>query len=173
MFMWFGICSPVTAVAHLVSFDPVPRTNGCPLSVDELPTRRWIQDMREKNLADVTNLLVSDVVFVDPGGKTFRGLREVRGLYAKVFATFDSEITFDRPVLFPGRSRLSCFETGHYEEELRERNSGVVNHNSGHYRFVYRLVPKIGWCIARQEWTVSEQKARDHKTPYGCLRIRT
>jgi ketosteroid isomerase-like protein len=149
---------PMTVAAQGPSLDSAQRTNGCPVSAGALPTRRWIQDMREKNLADVTVLFTEDVVFVDPGGETFRGLTEVRGLYAKVFATFDSEITFAHPVLFSSRTGHSCIETGRYEEDLRERGSGEVSHCSGQYRFVYRLVPKLGWHILRQEWTVTDQK---------------
>jgi ketosteroid isomerase-like protein len=157
--------SPMRAATQVATADLAQSNEACPLNADELPTRRWIDDMREKNLADVTALLTTDIVFVDPGEKTFRGLTDVQRLYAQVFATFDSKMTFDRPVLYSGRAHHVCIEKGDYQEDLRDRNTGMVSHYSGRYRFVYRHVPKLGWCISRQEWTVSDQEGRDRKIP--------
>jgi ketosteroid isomerase-like protein len=151
--------SPMRAATLVATAYWAQQNEGCPLNADELPTRRWIEDMRKKKLADVTALLTTDIVFVDPGGKTFRGIKEVQRLYARVFATFDSTLTFDHPVLFSDRAHYACIEKGHYQEDLRDRTTGMVSHYSGRYCFVYRLVPKLGWCISRQKWTMSDERS--------------
>ena len=123
----------------------------CPAGRTDLPTERWVQDMRDKNLRDVMILLGPHPTFADPSGKTYRGRQSIRRLYSEVFKTFDSEIVMTEQTR--EWSQNVCIQTGTYTEDPRTRATGAIAHYAGTFRFSYVLRPKGEWRLARQVWT--------------------
>ena len=149
------------ALVLLCTFHPAGQTLGqsstsqsCPVSSASLPTDRFVDDMRTKNIRDVLALYTLNAVFIDPSGKRYRGSVALRGLYKKVFATFDSDLAMKAQALSPGKQPKVCIESGTYDEDLRLRANGSVQHYAGSYRFTYELQSTGQWLLSRQEWTV-------------------
>ena|SRR5262245_20347890 len=128
-------------------------SQSCPVSPASLPTDRFVDDLRTKNIRDVLALYTPNAVFIEPSGKRFRGSAALRFLYERVFATFDSELVMKTRTLSPGKHPKVCIEAGTYEEELRLRSNGSLNHYVGSYRFTYELQSSGQWLLSRQEWT--------------------
>lgn len=129
-------------------------SQSCPVSPASLPTDRFLDDMRSKNIRDVLALYTPNAVFIDPSGKRYRGPVVLRALYKRVFATFDSELVMKAQTLSPGKQPKVCVESGTYDEDLRLRSDGSVHHYVGSYRFTYELQSTGQWLLSRQEWTV-------------------
>jgi hypothetical protein len=133
-------------------------------SVPSLPTDRFVRDMRAKDMEDALSMYEEMAIFIDPEGHTFIGADALRKLYEQVFATYDSDLHLHRTGLAPtgriysdlqpGRpvSPLSV-ETGDYDEDLRLRATGVVQHLCGEYKFIWRFTDRRTWLISRMEWT--------------------
>src|SRR3954470_16438177 len=71
-----------------------PKVDTCRLPGPSLPTQRFADDLRNKNLDDVLKLYTPRAVFIDPSGKQYRGPALLE-LFKQVFATFDSDIVLD------------------------------------------------------------------------------
>jgi ketosteroid isomerase-like protein len=134
--------------------DQSSKSQSCPVSPASLPTDRFLGDMRTKNIRDVLALYTPNAVFIDPSGKRYRGSGALRGLYKKVFATFDSDLVMKEQTLLPGTHPQVCIESGVYDEDLRLRSNGSVHHYAGSYRFTYELQSTGQWLLSRMEWTV-------------------
>ena len=129
-------------------------SQSCPVSPASLPTERFLDDMRTKNIRDVLALYTPNAVFIEPSGKRYRGSNALRSLYEKVFATFDSDMVMKARRLSPGKHPKLCVESGTYDEDLRLRSNGSVHHYVGSYRFTYELQSTGQWLLSRMEWTV-------------------
>ena len=129
--------------------------NICPTASTAFPTKRLARDMRDKNISDVLLLYTPDALFVDPDGSRYKGLAELRGLYVRIFATFDSDITFHAGSVSAVTDDGACLESGKYSENLSVRSTGKTNHYTGGYRFEYKLQPNGRWLLFRQEWTAN------------------
>jgi len=119
-----------------------------------IPTQRFIDDMRSKNLEDVLALYTPDAVFTDPEGHTFATPAALRQLYIQVFATYDSDLQLTSASLSISRDNKTgtAVDTGSYTEALTVRATGAVLHPHGTYRFVWSLQPDGKWLISRMEW---------------------
>jgi uncharacterized protein (TIGR02246 family) len=119
-----------------------------------IPTQRFLDDMRSKNLEDVLALYTPDAVFTDPEGQTFSTPTAIRKLYIQVFATYDSDLHLNSSSLSINRDNKTgtAVDTGLYTEDLTVRATGVVLHPNGNYRFVWSLQPDGRWLISRMEW---------------------
>ena len=126
---------------------------SCPVSPASLPTERFLDDMRTKNIRDVLALYTPNAVFIEPSGKRYRGSGALRALYRRVFATFDSDMVMKARKFSSGKNPKICIESGTYDEDLRLRSSGSVHRYVGSYRFTYELQTTGQWLLSRQEWT--------------------
>src|SRR3954452_1353576 len=121
-----------------------PQVGTCRVPESILPTQRFADDLRSKNLEDVLKLYTSRAVFIDPSGKQYRG-PALSELFKQVFATFDSDIVMHARSRTRGKSSKVCIESGSFAENLRTRATGTTQHNVGSYRFTYQLQADGQW----------------------------
>src|SRR6478672_10123814 len=121
------------------------------VKASNLPTQRFADDLRSKNLEDVLKLYTQRAVFVDPSGTRYRGPAALRDLYTRVFATFDSDIVMSTQSIMQGKRSNVCIEEGTFTENLRTRATGTSMHSVGSYRFTYELQSNGQWLLSRQE----------------------
>jgi ketosteroid isomerase-like protein len=120
----------------------------------DLPTQRFVDDMRSKNIEDVLALYTPDAVFSDPQGHTFSTPVAMRKLYQQVFATYDSDLHLNPTSVTVDRDNGIgvAVDSGTYTEDLTVRSTGEVLHPAGAYRFVWKLQPDGHWLLTRMEW---------------------
>src|SRR3954462_4794654 len=111
-----------------------PKVGTCRVPGSSLPTERFADDLRNKNLDDVLKLYTPGAVFIDPSGKQYRGPALLE-LFKQVFATFDSDIVMHPRSRMRGKSSKVCIESGSFVENLRTRATGTSQHNVGSYQF--------------------------------------
>ena len=122
-----------------------------------LPTQRFVADMRSKNLEDVLSLYTPDAVFTDPGGHSFATAETLRQLYVQVFATYDSDIGIVPKNIAvtgdSGRPGAVAVEITAYRERLRTRATDTVQELCGDCVFTWVLQPDGRWLLSKQVWT--------------------
>jgi uncharacterized protein (TIGR02246 family) len=125
-------------------------------ALPDLPTQRFIDDMRHKNLEDVLALYSPDAVFVDTAGHKYSTPRALRKLYRQVFATYDSDLKLDlERVDISGDTTLPLaiiIQRGSFDENLHTRGTNITQRLCGHYTFDWMCQDDGRWLIQRMEW---------------------
>jgi ketosteroid isomerase-like protein len=119
-----------------------------------LPTQRFIDDLRTKNLDDILALYAPEAVFVDPEGHTFATPAARRAFYEQIFATYDSDLVLNSSSLSISRDggTGTAVDRGTYTEVLTVRATGAVRHPHGSYILTWHLQPNGAWLITRVVW---------------------
>lgn len=121
-------------------------------------TKRFVDDMRAKNIDDILALYTPDATFFDPSGATITGSGALRTFYQHIFATYDSDLTLTPDTFSKKSSQGSdlCVESGKYTEDMRVISTNQMQHPHGTYRFTYRLRHSpdrnAEWLLYRQRW---------------------
>jgi ketosteroid isomerase-like protein len=155
---WGWILFLLTPPPNLAQTAPIAhhKVETFRVKVSNLPTQRFADDLRSKNLEDVLKLYTPRAVFVDPSGRRYRGPAALRDLYSRVFATFDSDIVMNSESITQGKRSNVCIEAGSFTENLRTRATGTSMHSVGSYRFTYALQSNGEWLLSRQEWKIAK-----------------
>src|SRR5579859_103050 len=111
--------------------------------------KRFVRDLHDKKIDDVLTLYTPDAVFVNPDGSEAKG-PGLRKLYEQVTTSFDSDLHL-KPAHFE-RNGEAAEENGSYEETLRHRDSGKIDHIHGTFRFGMRREADGRWRYTRMEW---------------------
>jgi len=149
----------LTAPARDVAADP----RNAPI-----PTNRFIDDMRRKNIDDVLSLYTPDAVFVDFFGRKFATVDTRRTFFEQTFQTFDTEdLVFEHLLtVIRGPFHSETVEQGgEYTEVLRTRDTDEVQRYCGDYHVLYKHFvdslqsdqsgkPESKWLITLQEWAL-------------------
>jgi ketosteroid isomerase-like protein len=129
---------------------------SAPLAAKEpmpaVPSFTWVQDLEHKRIDHLMGLYTRDAVFVEPGGKTYTGLAEIRALNVKVMATYDSDLHLHAKSL--SQNGPTAVDTGDWTETLRDRSTHKAMHLHGGYRFTAQHQPDGRWLFSRMEWTL-------------------
>lgn len=114
-----------------------------------LPDERFVRDLHDKNIDDVLALYAPDAVFVNPDGTEATG-PGLRKLYEQVAAAFDSDLHLTSlSIQVDGDTAV---EDGTYTETLGHRDTGMIDHVHGKYRFAFRRITDGRWLYTRMEW---------------------
>jgi ketosteroid isomerase-like protein len=131
-------------------------------------TKRFVDDMRVKNIDDILALYTPDATFFDPSGATITGSDALRTFYQHIFATYDSDLILT-PDTFSKTSSHGiqlCVESGKYTENMRVRSTMEMQHPHGTYRFTYRLRHSPDrnpeWLLYRQQWGDDQLSKTQH-----------
>jgi uncharacterized protein (TIGR02246 family) len=114
---------------------------------------RFVRDLHDKDVEDVLTLYTPNAVFVNPDGKTSKGLLEIRKLYEQVTTTYDSDLHLTTTKL--RHTNNAIIEHGRFTETLRIRATGATQQSSGTYVFLHERQPDGTWLIAMQKWNTS------------------
>jgi ketosteroid isomerase-like protein len=119
--------------------------------------RRFVADLKTKNMDGVLSLYTPGAVFIQPDSTKVIGLDALRRLYVTTFATYDSDLSLEDPESpeshpVPLGSTL-CVHSGHYTESLRTRKDGTIAHVRGTYSFTYKRTKDGRWLITRMRWS--------------------
>lgn len=116
--------------------------------------RRFIEDMRTKNLDDVVSLYAPGAVFIQPDSTQVIGENALRKLYRTVFATYDSDLSLeDSDIRSISAGGSLCVHSGRYTETLRTRKDSTVAHIRGVFSFTYKRMKDGHWRVTRMRWT--------------------
>jgi ketosteroid isomerase-like protein len=132
----------------LLRHSPPPECDGV-LAVE----RRYVDDMKAKNMDDVLSLYAPGAVFIQPDSTQVIGREALEKLYRTVFATYDSDLSLgDSDVRPVGSSSSLCVHSGEYGERLRTRKDGTIAHIRGMVSFTYKRMKDGHWLITRMRW---------------------
>jgi len=126
----------------------------CPIDQLGRLRRSFEAAMRWKDRDQVLRLYGPDAVFFDEVSRRLEGRAQLEGLYATVFARYDSHLRLTPDTIAPRRhgARLVCDERGHFTEALRDRRSGRVQRAQGPYRFAYARETDGAWRFVLMDW---------------------
>jgi ketosteroid isomerase-like protein len=116
-----------------------------------IQSERFALDLHDKKISDVMSLYTADAEFIDPDGKTYKGVDEIRKMYEQITSTYDSDLHL-KMVSFQ-QTHAFGIEHGTYTETMRTRATGATQQISGTYVFLHERQPNGDWLIARQTWT--------------------
>jgi ketosteroid isomerase-like protein len=140
------------AAILLLQHAAVPAADpSLPEITQELNT--FAQRMHDKKEDAILRSYTADAVFIDPSGKRFSTSSQLRALYDQVFATFDSDLRFEQPVIV--RRGHSYHTSGVFTETLRNRKTGQVQHISGRYQFNLTPFYDGHWAFTRMQWSMN------------------
>jgi ketosteroid isomerase-like protein len=144
----------VCAAALALGAPAFAREGACPRGQLSLLRRSFETAMASKQRERVLKLYSPDVVFLDEVSRRLQGRAELEGLYATVFAEYDSHLRLTPSTVARRRwaTRLVCVEDGRFTEDLRDRSSGVVQHAHGPYRFAYARDADGRWRFVLMDW---------------------
>lgn len=115
--------------------------------------RRFVEDLKAKNMDEILSLYAPGAVFIQPDSTQVIGRDALEKLYRTVFATYDSDLSLGdsdiRPV--PSSSSL-CVHSGQYSEKLRTRKDGTTAHIHGMFSFTYKRMRDGHWLITRMRF---------------------
>ena len=112
----------------------------------------WGKNLREKRVEASVAAYVPEAEFTQPDGSLVHGTDALRGLFAKVTASYDSRILFFLSKV--QESGETATDTGQFRELLTTRADGKRTMISGGYVTEYRRAAGGKWLIAKQKWTL-------------------
>jgi ketosteroid isomerase-like protein len=132
-----------------------------------IPTDRFVDDLRRKDIDDILSLYADNAIFVDSSGTKHVGREALTALYQQTFRTFDSEdmkFTHTLTLVTGPYSAETVEQDGLYSEDLRTRATDIVQHLCGGYHVIYHHTsgwkrtltgdqPTSSWLITYQAWT--------------------
>jgi ketosteroid isomerase-like protein len=132
----------------------IPATAPAQTGPEKMPpiqSERFARDLHDKKIEDIISLYTPDAEFIDPDGKTYKGLEQIRLMYEHITLTYDSDLHL-KAVSFQ-QTHAFGIEHGTYTETLHNRRTGVTQHIAGTYVFLHERQLNGDWLIARQKWT--------------------
>ncbi len=141
----------VLVVAVLVLCQAAAPLSAVPRKLPPIQSERFARDLHDKNVDHVLTLYTDRAVFIEPGGKTHKGLDEIRKLYDRMTTAFDSDLHLTMTSF--EQTRTFGIEHGTFTETLRAKATGATRNIIGTYVFLHEKQTDGSWLIARQKWT--------------------
>jgi len=120
---------------------------------------QWARDLKGKFIDDSLAQYAQDADFISDAGRT-HGMPALRQLFTTMTKTFDSDLSFHSE-----RVEISgdlAYDSGTYEETLKNRAAGTTQTMAGDYLTIYRRTKAHNgnavWLIVEQVWTGGEPK---------------